>query len=99
MFANFCAQSLKLSRAEVWSERIDRSGRLRLEYSAEILKEILEEILEEVVEETGFKSYYRLCLLLFHFCPQTDNLKCGNSEDARWTNRTEGLMIVCQKAI
>ena len=58
MFANFCAQSLKLSRAEVWSERIDRSGRLRLEYSAEILKEILEEILEEVLEETGFRFLF-----------------------------------------
>ena len=55
MFANFCAQSLKLSRAEVWSERIDRSGRLRLEYSAEILEDILEEILEEALKEPEFK--------------------------------------------
>ena len=29
LFANFCAGSLKLSRAEVWRERIDRNLRLR----------------------------------------------------------------------
>ena len=45
MVANFCAaRSLKLSRAEVLTERIDRSDRLSLEYSTKILEEILEEI-------------------------------------------------------